>query len=163
MGRRLRYLTQLQWLALLMWQVFHFQSAEQWRASALLQLLAIISYNSSTLPALLPSVYFSGRGFGCLAMGCGSPADCTWNQLSNSFSASLVLHSLSLPPAAQPLATGGTSLGHTICRQVCCLSLSQEKRLGTCCGLRSALHPLPSAAPSEWSLQPPRQMEHTPQ
>lgn len=47
--------------------------------------------------SFLLSVCFDGRGFGCLAMGCGSmcsPADCSWNQLSNSFSASLLLHSL---------------------------------------------------------------------
>lgn len=50
----------------------------------LLQVLAIAGSHSATLLLPLPSVHASGGGFGCLAMGCGSAANCTWKQPSNS-------------------------------------------------------------------------------
>lgn len=84
-------------------------------------------------------VCFDGRGFGCLAMGCGSTADYTWKQLSNPFSASLVLHSL-LTPSCCSATWDRRSLPH----------------LGTPFGGRSAACPCPKrnalAVPVVWGL-----------
>jgi len=63
----------------------------------LLLLLAIASFYLPALLAPFPSVCASGGVFCCLAEGCGSTAGCSWNQLSISFSVSLIFHSLLQP------------------------------------------------------------------
>ena len=61
----------------------------------------------------------------------------------------------SLPPTAHLPDAGGPAPGQTFCRHICCLYLPQDKGLGTFHSLRSALQPLPSAAPSSWRHLPP--------
>lgn len=65
------------------------------RESLLLLLVPVVaSFHSSALLPPPTSVHAHGGVFSCLAMGCGSTANCAWNQLSNSFSAPLMLWSL---------------------------------------------------------------------
>lgn len=85
--------------------------------------------------------------------GYGSTADSAWNQLFNSFSSSLMLCSL-----LNASCCTGPPPKHTLCRQVYCLSLPQEKGLDTSCRLKSTLQPLHSAAPSGWVHQPPQEV-----
>lgn len=56
--------------------------------------------------------------FGCLAIGCGSTADCAWNQLSTSSSASLMSCSLLTASCCSDTCAGGPPFGHTFCTQV---------------------------------------------
>lgn len=105
-------------------------------------LLAVAGFNSFPLLACLPSVCTCGGVFDGLAvsplqtaLGTSylTPPHPLW--CCSAFSPLL---------AAQPPAAGCPPPGHTFCRQVCCLSLRQEK--GTACSLRSALQPLRSGA-----------------
>jgi len=76
-----------------------------------------------------PCVCVGGGVFGCLAMGCGSTADCTWNQLSIYFSVSLMFCSL---------------LTTSCCSGTCCRSSSPWTHLQ-----QAGLPPIP--APGERS------------
>lgn len=89
------------------WCVSPFQSAQQWSSSSgAPQVLgrhlppAGPCTHSTMLLLPLPSVCASGGHFGCLVMGCGSAADCTWKQLCNSTEPAIQLL-LSPPDAMQ--------------------------------------------------------------
>jgi len=70
--------------------------------------------------------------------GCGSAADCSWNQLSVSFPTSLVFHSLLITSCSSATSCRKSSTPAHLCRQVCHPSLSQEKGQGT--SAAGALH-----------------------
>lgn len=97
--------------ALLRWRVFPLQFAEQWTGSvrapqASRKCLSPAGPCHCKLPllcitGLLPTVcVLLGEVFSCLAAGSGFTADCTWKQLFNSFSASLMLYSLITTPCS---------------------------------------------------------------
>lgn len=123
----------LQWLLRLQGKSFFF-----------LLLLAVAGFHSFPLLACLPSVCACGGVFDVLAVSLLQTA------LGTSYLTPpqplWCCAAFSPPLAAQPPTAGCSPPGHTFCRQVCCLSLCQEK--GPACSLKSALQLLHSAASS---------------